>query len=107
AAVDLLHRPQAPLPRLGLAFERARIKPAMLLGEIERDCERLPQDEAAVVDRRQTAVGVDREPHRSRAEYARNRDRAPWRSRARERRGCGQFRKCARWTSRTSIDFAA
>jgi hypothetical protein len=30
-------------------------------GEIERDRERLPQHEAAVVDRRQPAVGVDRE----------------------------------------------
>ena len=33
----------------------------MLLGEIERDRERLPQDEAAVVDRRQAAVRVDGE----------------------------------------------
>src|SRR5262249_43759262 len=57
----LLHRPQGPLPGLGLAFERRRIEPAMLLGEIERDGERFPQDEAAVVDRRQAAVGIDRE----------------------------------------------
>src|SRR5262249_7014294 len=41
--------------------ERLRMEPAMLLGEIERDRERFPQDEAAVVDRRQAAVGIDRE----------------------------------------------
>src|SRR6185369_11312928 len=61
AAVDLLHRPQAPLPGLVLAFERRRIEPAVLLGEIERDGERFPQDETAVVDRRQATVGIDRE----------------------------------------------
>ena len=33
----------------------------MLLGEVERDGERLPQDEAVVLDRRQPAVGIDRE----------------------------------------------
>ncbi len=33
----------------------------MLLGEVERDGERFPQDKAAVVDRRQAAVGIDRE----------------------------------------------
>jgi len=33
----------------------------MLLGEIERDGKRFPQHEAAVVDRRQAAVGIDRE----------------------------------------------
>ena len=36
----------------------------MLLGEIERDRERLQQHETAVDDRRQPAVGIDREKFR-------------------------------------------
>src|SRR5215472_4167462 len=61
AAVDLLHRPQAPLPGLGLAFQRRRIEPSMLLGEVKRDRQRFPQDKAIVFDRRQAAVGIDGE----------------------------------------------
>jgi hypothetical protein len=63
AAVDLLHRPQAPFPALRLALECGRIERAggVLLGEIERDRQRLPQHEAVVVDRRQAAVGIERE----------------------------------------------
>src|SRR5213080_17737 len=41
-AVDLLHRPQAPLPGPGLAFERGWVELPVLLGEIKRDRERLP-----------------------------------------------------------------
>ena len=33
----------------------------MLLGEIERDCERFPQNEPLVVDRGQPAVGIEGE----------------------------------------------
>ena len=33
----------------------------MFLGEIERDGEGFPHDETIVVDRRQAAVGIDRE----------------------------------------------
>jgi hypothetical protein len=33
----------------------------MLLGEIECDCERFPQSKATIVDRRQAAIGIDRE----------------------------------------------
>src|SRR5262249_46885917 len=60
-SVDLLHRPQAPLPGLGLAFQRRRIEPPMLLGEVKRDRQRFPQDKAIVFDRRQAAVGIDGE----------------------------------------------
>src|SRR5262249_36122128 len=61
AALDFVRRPQRPLPRLGLAFERGRAQPPVLAREIEIDGERLPQDEAAVVDRRQPAIGIDGE----------------------------------------------
>jgi hypothetical protein len=64
AAIDLLHRPQAPLPSLGFALEGGGIEAAVLLGEIEGDRKRLPQQEAAVIDRRQAAVGIDREVFR-------------------------------------------
>src|SRR5207302_6612347 len=43
------------------AVGRGRIERAVVLGEIKRDGERLPQRKAAVVDRRQAAVGIDRE----------------------------------------------
>jgi len=60
-AIDLVERPQAPLPGLRLAFEGRGVKPAgrMLLREVKGDGERFPQHEAAVVDCRQATVGID------------------------------------------------
>src|SRR5262249_36811752 len=49
---------------LGFALERGRVKSAVLLGEVERDRKRLPQQKAAIIDRRQAAVGVDRQVFR-------------------------------------------
>ncbi len=67
SAIDLVERPKRPLPGLGLGFGRCRIEAAerMLLRQIERDREQLPQDEAVIGDRRQPAIGIDRQEFRS------------------------------------------
>ena len=78
----------------------------MLLGEIERDRQRLEQHEAVVDDDRQPAVGIDRQKfrrrarrhRRSRSADARNRAQAPSPPTTPERRGCG---RCRRYAGRT------
>src|SRR4051812_45218729 len=55
-------RPEAPLQRLRLALERPRPETlVMLLGEVAVDRHRFPQLHAVVVDRRNLAIGIDRE----------------------------------------------
>jgi len=63
AAVNLADRPKTPLPGFGLALQRRRVERSgcVLLGEIERDGERLEQRKAAVDDEGQPAVRINRQ----------------------------------------------
>src|SRR5580698_6879888 len=67
ATIDLGDRPEAPLPCQRLTFERCGIELTgrMLLGEVQRDRERLEQYEIAVNDHRQAPVRIDRQKFRA------------------------------------------
>src|SRR4029077_4537664 len=63
AAIDLGHRPEAPLPEARLVFERGGIERAerIFLGEVERNRQRFRQHELAVDNDRQPPIGIERQ----------------------------------------------